>query len=76
VPRDEHQAFSVGTDAFDEESEEEELEVQEQACLALIEGVDVGSLVSFPGSFPTLHACLSIDRIQSPRGPPQIIFSR
>jgi hypothetical protein len=76
VPRDEHQAFSVGTDAFDEESEEEELEVQEQACLALIEGVDVGSLVSLPCSFPTPHACLSIDRTQSPRGPPWIIFSR
>lgn len=76
-PRDEHdQAFSLGTDALDEESEEEGLEVQEQACLALIEGVDVGSLVSFPGSFPTPHARLSIDRIQSPRGPPQIIFSR
>ena len=76
VPRDEHQAFSLGTDAFDEESEEEELEVQEQACLALIEGVDVGSLVSLPHSFPTPHACLSIDRTQSPRGPPWIIFSR
>ena len=77
APRNEHdQAFSLGTDALDEESEEEGLEVQEQACLALIEGVDVGSLVSFPGSFPTPHACLSIDRIQSPRGPPQIIFSR
>ena len=73
VPRDEHdQAFSLGTDALDEESEEEGLEVQEQACLALIEGVDVGSLVSFPGSFPTLHACLSIDRSQSPRAPPRI----
>jgi len=70
------QAFSLGTDPFDEASDEEELEVQEQACLALIEGVEVGSLVSFPGSFPTPHACLSIDRIQSPRGPPQIIFSR
>ena len=76
-PRDEHdQAFSLGTDALDEESEEEGLEVQEQACLALIEGVDVGSLVSFPSSFPTPHARLSIDRIQSPRGPPHIIFSR
>jgi len=64
------QAFSLGTDAFDEESEEDGLEVQEQACLALIEGADVGSLVSLPGSFPTPHACLSIDRTQSPRGPP------
>jgi len=76
VPRDEHQAFSLGSDALDEEGEEEGLEFQEQACLALIEGVDVGSLVSLPGSLPTPHACLSIDRIQSPRGPPQIIYSR
>ena len=52
------------------------LEVQEQACLALIEGVNVGSLVSFPSSFPTPHACLSIDPTESPRGPPWIIFSR
>ena len=56
------QAFSLGSNAFDEESEEEELEVQEQACLALIEGVDVSSPVSLPASFPTPHACLSIDR--------------
>ncbi len=76
MPRDEHdQAFSLGTDALDEESEEEGLEFQEQACLALIEGPDVGSPVLFPGSFPpTPHACLSIDRTQSPRGPPWIIF--
>ena len=70
------QAFSFGTDALDEESEEDVLEVQEQACLALIEEPDVGSLVSLPGSFPTPHACLSIDPTQSPRGPPEIIFSR
>jgi len=64
------QAFSLGTEALDEESEEEGLEVQEQACLALIAEPDVDSLVSLPGSFPTPHACLSIDRTQSPRGPP------
>ena len=74
VPRDEHdQAFSLGTDALDEESEEEGLEVQEQACLALIEGVDVGSLVSLPGSFPTPHACLSIE--SNPRVVPLRSFS-
>jgi hypothetical protein len=77
VPRDEHdQAFSLSTDALDEESEEEGLEVQEQACLALIEEPDVCSHVLFPGSFPTPHACLSIDPTESPRGPPWIIFSQ
>jgi hypothetical protein len=69
-------AFGLGADALEEESEEEGLEVQEQAYLALIEELDVGSHVLFPGSFPTPHACLSIDRTQCPRGPPWIIFSR
>ena len=49
--------------------------IQERACLALIEGPDVVSLVLLPASFPTPHACHSIDRSQSPRAPPWIIFS-
>jgi hypothetical protein len=64
------QAIHLSAQAYDEESEEDEFEGQEQACLALIEGPIAGSFVLLPRSFPTLHACLSIDRIQSPRGPP------